>query len=586
MELKGAIPRDFIDSLLARADIVSVINQRVPLKKAGITFKACCPFHQEKTPSFNVNPQKQFYHCFGCGAHGDAITFIMEYEGLSFVEAVESLAAQFGVEVPRQKVSAKQQQQIKKAQDHYEVMQLAAKFYRHQLRDHPASEQAKDYLRERGLSSEIAKRFIIGFAPPGWGSLIPGLDADKCLTQQLVELGLLVEKEPSKFYDRFRQRIMFPIRDGRGRVIAFGGRVLSDQDQPKYLNSPETPIFHKSHTLYGLYELRQSRQAFNNIIVVEGYMDVVALAQFGVHNAVATLGTATTLEHLNLLFKQTDEIVFCFDGDQAGLKAAWKALELSIPLMGQTRSVKFLFLAQGEDPDSTVRKEGKEGFQYRVDQALSLSVFWLQGLQNQLTNSKDSREGRQQLVALAQPYVISAQGLYQYLLVEAIAEAVDLPEWRLEKQMGVRSGFAQFKSTVATKPNAALEAQQVMTLSKHLACVLLHRPAWAAVMQQVLARSLEPSSRKDDKMLLDLINQLVEHYDLSRAVDWLKKSNYSREYDFIRSRTLPEGEEDLKQYFQETANRLLDELEKRNLLLQGFQRDGLKALQDFIEKKN
>ncbi|WFE68958.1 DNA primase [Thiomicrospira sp. R3] len=586
MELKGAIPRDFIDSLLARADIVSVINQRVPLKKAGVTFKACCPFHQEKTASFNVNPTKQFYHCFGCGAHGDAITFIMEYEGLTFVEAVESLAAQLGMDVPRQKVTEKQKNQQRQARDHYEVMQAAAKFYRHQLRDHPASEQAKAYLRKRGLSAEIAKRFVIGFAPPGWESLQPGLVADQRLTAQLVELGLLVEKEPNKHYDRFRNRIMFPIRDGRGRVIAFGGRVLSNQDQPKYLNSPETPIFHKSYTLYGLYELRQARQSYQNIIVVEGYMDVVALAQFGIHNVVATLGTATTPDHLNMLFKQIDEIVFCFDGDQAGLKAAWKAAELAIPLMAQTRSVKFLFLAQGEDPDSTVRNEGADGFQHRVEQALTLSVFWLQGLQNQLSNPISTREGRQQLVALAQPYIHLAQGLYQYLLVEAVADAVDLPAWRLEKQMGVRSGFAPFKTPLARKKPADLPSvQQVMTLSKHLACVLLNRPEWAGVMQQVIANALQASLRRDDQFLYGLIAQLAQHYDLNQAVNWLVQAGYGQEYDYIRMRSLPTDEDSLKQYFQESANRLLDELEKKNLLEQGYQHKGLKALQDFMEKK-
>jgi len=589
MELKGAIPRDFIDSLLSRADIVSVINQRVPLKKAGVTFKACCPFHQEKTPSFNVNPQKQFYHCFGCGAHGDALTFIMEYEGLTFVEAIESLASQLGVEVPRQKVTARQQQEIQKARDHYDVMKAVTKFYRYQLRDHPTSEQAKAYLRQRGLSAEVAKRFVIGFAPPGWGNLIAGLAADSVLIAQLVELGLLVKKDNGQHYDRFRQRIMFPIRDGRGRVVAFGGRVLSSEDQPKYLNSPETPIFHKSHILYGLFELRQSRQAFQNILVVEGYMDVVALSQFGVHNVVATLGTAITLDHVNLLFRQVDEVVFCFDGDQAGLKAAWKAVELVIPLMAQTRSVKFLFLAQGEDPDSTVRKEGAAGFQARMNSALTLSVFWLQGLQNQLRNPVVSREGRQQLVALAQPYIQSAQGLYQYLLVEALAEAVSLPTWRLEKQMGVRSGFASFKSdgqAVSTHSNAIAVSEPVMTLPKHLACVLLKRPEWAEVMQRVVLPVIDQSDQRDEQLLKSLMAELVTHYDLNRAIAWLVHHGYQAEYDLINSRILPDDDEGLKRYFQETANRLLDEAEKSRFTLRDLSREALVTLQDFMKKRN
>ena len=582
MEFQGAIPREFIDSLLSRADIVDVINQRVPLKKAGATFKACCPFHQEKTPSFNVNPHKQFYHCFGCGASGDALKFIMEYEGLSFVEAVESLAAQMGVEVPRQKASPKAVKQQQQARDFYEVMQLAARFYRQQLRDHAASERAKDYLRHRGLTAEVAKQFMIGFAPPGWDSLVPGLAADAKLKAQLVELGMLVETEGGKLYDRFRDRIMFPIRDGRGRIVAFGGRVLSDEDQPKYLNSPETPIFHKSYALYGLYELRQARQSFSNIVVVEGYMDVVALAQHGVRNAVATLGTATTPDHLHMLFRQVDEIVFCFDGDGAGLKAAWKALELAIPMMEQTRSVKFLFLDQGEDPDSTVRSEGADGFLARADRALTLSQFWLQGLQNRLSVPISSREGRQQLVALAQPYVQTAQGLYQYLLVEAVAEAVDLPTWRLEKQMGVKSGFAQFKSNHKNVPETQTSVAQVMSLSKHLVCILLARPGWASVMNQAIGAPLAKSKRRDDRLLLGLMHQLMQTFDLDASVRWMHQAGYAHEYEFIQGRMMPEDEEALKRLFQDAANRLLDELEKMSLTQRSLNDQALADLQAFL----
>ena len=392
----GTIPRAFIESLLSRADVVQVINQRVPLKKAGGSYKACCPFHDEKTPSFNVSQSKQFYHCFGCGASGDALKFLMEYEGLSFVEAIEALASQLGLEVPRERLSPEKQQarqaQQQQQRDLFDVMHLAAKFYRHQLRDHSESEEARQYLKARGLSAEIAKAFVVGFAPSGWESLVSGLKADSKLKQQLVEVGLLVQKENGRMYDRFRHRIMFPIRDGRGRVVAFGGRMLGD-DQPKYLNSPETSIFHKSHTLYGLYEMRQSREKFQNILVVEGYMDVVALAQFGVRNVVATLGTATTIEHLELLFREVGEIVFCFDGDRAGLKAAWKALQLVLPMMEGVRSVKFLFLPDGEDPDSMVRKEGKDGFYRRVEDARPLSVFLLQGLQRKLSFPVHSIEG-------------------------------------------------------------------------------------------------------------------------------------------------------------------------------------------------
>ncbi|MBD3822400.1 MAG: DNA primase, partial [Thiotrichales bacterium] len=262
---KGSIPRSFIEDLLARSDIVQVINQRVPLKKAGTTYKACCPFHSEKTPSFNVNPQKQFYHCFGCGASGDSLKFLMEYDGLSFVEAVEQLAAMTGMEVPREKLTPKQQEQQQKTKDLYDVTFAVAKYYRAQLRSHPMSDQAKAYLKSRGLTSEIAKEFVIGYAPDGWDNLVSGLHADEAMKAQLVETGMLVKKDNGRAYDRFRNRIMFPIRDGRGRVIAFGGRIINPEDQPKYLNSPETSIFHKTYTLYGLYEMRQSRQAFNHV---------------------------------------------------------------------------------------------------------------------------------------------------------------------------------------------------------------------------------------------------------------------------------------------------------------------------------
>lgn len=587
MEYKGTIPRDFIDTLLARADVVEVINQRVPLKKAGATYKACCPFHQEKTPSFNVNPQKQFYHCFGCGASGDALKFLMEYESLSFVEAVESLASQMGMEVPRQKLTQKVRQQQQKSRDFYEVMQIVARFYRHQLRDHPASKQAKEYLLQRGLTADIAKQFMIGFAPPGWDSIAPGLVADAQLKRQLIELGMLVKKDDGNTYDRFRHRIMFPIRDGRGRVVAFGGRVLSPEDQPKYLNSPETPIFHKSYALYGLYEMRQSREKFDNIIVVEGYMDVVALAQFGVRNAVATLGTATTPEHLQMLFRQVNEVVFCFDGDRAGLAAAWKAMELAMPMMENTRSVKFLFLPDGEDPDSMVRKEGAEKFAARASKSLTLSQFWLQGLQNRLSVPITSREGRQQLVALAQPYIQTTQGLYQYLLVEAVAETVDLPTWRLERQMGVRSGFAQFKPGGAGRGQQEQAAvNQVMSLPKQLVRVLLVRPAWAAVLTELFAVPLRSSSRRDDRLLVGVLHQLTQSFDVQSAVQWMNQAGFGKEYDFIKSRLIPEDEQSLRNLMEEAASKYYEELEKLKILQQPLSRDALVSVQNYFANKH
>ncbi|WP_373017584.1 DNA primase [Thiomicrorhabdus sp.] len=586
----GSIPRSFIENLLARADIVQVINQRVPLKKAGGTYKACCPFHDEKTPSFNVNPAKQFYHCFGCGASGDALKFLMEYDGLSFVEAVESLAAQFGMEVPREKLSPKQQeqQQIKQQQqlDLYEVMRMAAKFYRHQLRDHPASAEAKNYLKARGLSAEIAKEYVIGFAPPGWDSLVSGLRADARLKQQLIEVGMLIEKDDGKTYDRFRHRIMFPIRDGRGRVVAFGGRVLGD-DQPKYLNSPETPIFHKSYALYGLYEMRQTREKFDHILVVEGYMDVVALAQFGLRNAVATLGTATTVDHLAMLFRQVNEVVFCFDGDQAGLKAAWKAMELSLPLMEGERSVKFLFLPEGEDPDSMVRKEGLEAFQVRVKGALSLSDFLLQGLQGKLSFPVGSIEGRQQLVSLATPFVQLAKGLYQYLLVEGLAELVGLPAWRLEKQLNVYSGFAGAKKD-QSKPNksALPTVSKMVTLPLKLVRILLRRPGWAEFFPENFSQDLLKTTNRDYQVLGGTIKSIVEHSFIAEsALHWLAQNGFQPELELIQRSEMPDDDQFLRAEFDVAIVALAVALGEEKLGRSGWDLTEMIKLQSLAREK-
>ncbi|MEA3405783.1 MAG: DNA primase [Pseudomonadota bacterium] len=588
----GSIPRSFIENLLSRADLVQVINQRVPLKKAGTTYKACCPFHDEKTPSFNVSPTKQFYHCFGCGASGDALKFLMEYDGLSFVEAVEALAAQYGMEVPREQLSPKQQaqQQIKQQQqrDLYDVMHLVAKFYRHQLRDHATSEEAKAYLKARGLSAEIAKTYVIGFAPAGWDSLASGLKADAKLKQQLIEVGMLVQKEGGKIYDRFRHRIMFPIRDGRGRVVAFGGRVLGDE-QPKYLNSPETPIFHKSYALYGLYEMRQTREKFDHILVVEGYMDVVALAQFGIRNAVATLGTATTEHHLAMLFRQVNEVVFCFDGDQAGLKAAWKAMELSLPLMENERSVKFLFLEQGEDPDSTVRKEGVDGFQRRVMSSLSLSEFLLQGIQGKLSSAVTSIEGRQQMVSLVQPFIHLAHGLYQYLLVEGLAEVVGLPAWRLEKQLNVNSGFASFKKEAPkaglSKPEAAA-VSKVATLPLKLVRILLRRPHWAQYFPDNFALDLLNIAQRDYQVLGGTIQTIIQSgFHADQVAQWCQSQGFAAELALIQQAELPDDDVFLRAEFDVAIVNLAVAMNEQQLGKTGWDLNAMIKLQSLASEK-
>jgi len=387
----GLIPDSFIEELLGRTDIVEIIERRVPLKRAGREFQACCPFHDEKTASFTVSPQKQFYHCFGCGAHGSAIGFLMNFEGLEFVDAVEDLAHHAGLEVPREVTRT-----AKPSADLYEILESAAVFYQEELKNSP---EAVAYLKKRGLSGEIAKEFGIGFAPQGWDKLITHLGTDSNRLARLRRSGMLSQGKSGE-YDKFRHRIMFPIHDRRGRVIGFGGRAFDD-DGPKYLNSPETELFHKGRELYGLYLARKSQAKLDRILVVEGYMDVVALAQFGFGNCVATLGTATTGDQAELLFRAADEVVFCFDGDRAGRKAAWRALEATLPRLREGRQARFLFLPEGEDPDSMVRQLGAEAFSARLDQAQPLSGFFF----DHFTQAVDmeSIDGRAKLVELTKP---------------------------------------------------------------------------------------------------------------------------------------------------------------------------------------
>lgn len=559
---KGSIPRSFIEDLLARSDIVQVINQRVPLKKAGATYKACCPFHDEKTPSFNVNPQKQFYHCFGCGASGDAIKFLTEYDGLSFVEAVETLAAMNGMEVPREKLTPKQAEQQQRTRDLYDVTYAAAKFYRQQLKSHPAAQAAKEYLKNRGLTAEIAKEFVIGLAPPGWDSLVSGLKSDTLMKKQLVETGMLIQKDDGSTYDRFRNRIMFPIRDGRGRVIAFGGRVMSPEDQPKYLNSPETPIFHKTYTLYGLFEMRQARQNPDHILVVEGYMDVVSLAQFDVRNAVATLGTAITAEHLETLFRQVNEVVFCFDGDEAGKKAAWKALELALPMMQSTRAVKFLFLDQGEDPDSTVRKEGMGGFQKRVKAAMPLSEFLFKGLQGKLSLPVSSAEGQQQLIALAKPYIAAAPEAMPDTLTKVLSDLVGIPVWRLGQIMGIRVSSTYQKAKPQEEAAPTLKATSIVL---RLLAVLMRRPGWASVFSEELIEALAQSDKAENRFFANSVRVLAQqNYIVEALVEWLSESKRQRVLHQLNGMVLADDDAFLKAEFEAITVQLATELQSSN----------------------
>lgn len=426
--MAGLIAQSFIDDLLNRSDIVEVVSSRVQLKKSGKNYTACCPFHQEKTPSFTVSQEKQFYYCFGCGAGGNALGFIMDHDHLEFPEAVEELASRAGVEVEREASSGGPRQPRQPANSPlYDLLSAASDYYRGALRNHPQRDAAVNYLKQRGVSGIIARDFALGFAPSGWDNLSKQLGGDNLQQQALIEAGLLVENaETKRRYDRFRDRIMFPIHDSRGRIVGFGGRVLGD-DKPKYLNSPETAVFHKGQELYGLYEARKHNRQLSEIIVVEGYMDVIALAQQGLRNAVATLGTATSEEHIKRLFRVVPNILFCFDGDNAGRKAAWRALEATLGNLKDGLQARFLFVPEGEDPDSLIRSEGLEAFQARIaQQAVPLTAYFFTHLSE--TINLDSLEGKAHLATLAAPLLERIPGVnLRALMQQKLARITDLP---------------------------------------------------------------------------------------------------------------------------------------------------------------
>ncbi|MGH1460638.1 MAG: DNA primase [Neptuniibacter sp.] len=423
--MTGRIPQHFIDDLLARINIIDVLDGRVQkLKRAGKNFSGLCPFHKEKTPSFTANQEKQFYYCFGCGAGGNALGFLMEYENLNFPEAVEELAKAAGMEVPKED-SPQQREKDQRLKKIYDLLSTISLYYEEQLRNHENRADAVNYLKSRGLTGQAAKAFSIGFAPSGWDSLIKQFGSEDKTIALLEEAGMVIHNEErDSRYDRFRNRIMFPIRDQRGRVIAFGGRVLGD-DKPKYLNSPETPTFHKSRELYGLYEARKHNNNLERLIIVEGYMDVVGLAQYDIHYAVATLGTATTAQHLERLFKMVPEVIFCFDGDNAGREAAMRALRTTLPVIEDGKEARFLFLPEGEDPDSLVRKEGKESFTQRLDSAQPLSEFFFKSHSEQA--DLNSMDGRARYSTEVLPAINSMKpSLLQQMMLDRICELTNL----------------------------------------------------------------------------------------------------------------------------------------------------------------
>lgn len=458
--MAGRIPQSFINDLLTRIDIVDVVDARVSLRKTGRNFQALCPFHDEKTASFSVNPEKQFYYCFGCGATGTALTFLMEHDRLDFIAAVEALASIAGVEVPRERGARTDDELHGRL---LKALEEADKYFRKMLRSHPEAPRVIDYLKSRGLTGVIARDFGIGFAPPGWDGLRTALAA--FAESDLVGAGLLVKNEQGRTYDRFRDRVMFPIRNTRGRVIGFGGRVFGDE-QPKYLNSPETELFHKGRELYGLYEARLALRRIERLLVVEGYMDVVALAQAGIPNAVATLGTATGVAHFEKLFRASPEVVCCFDGDNAGREAAWKALTVALPTLTAGHQLSFMFLPDGEDPDSLVRKEGKVQFLERMRGAISAAEYLFQGLGRGL--DLNTLDGRARLADLALPYIRTIpDGVLRELTMERLASIAEASPEALNRGAKITRVVPTRKPLPDGKGASRLSERLLTILLKH-----------------------------------------------------------------------------------------------------------------------
>ncbi len=533
--MAGTIPREFIDEVLAYTDIVELIDSRVPLKRSGGNHMACCPFHGEKTPSFSVSQPKQFYHCFGCGASGDAIRFLMEYEHQSFVEAIEELAQMAGLQVPKVAYSNEPQKQ---APEQFELLDQVSNYYQHQLNHHPKSQQVQDYVKQRGLSPEVVKTFGLGFSPPGWDNVLNVIGAgDQKKIQTLFDTGMLIKRDedstahPNKspWYDRFRERLMFPIRDRRGRTIAFGGRILGD-GKPKYLNSPETRLFHKGQELYGLYELKQALRKIERIMVVEGYMDVVSLAQFGVNYSVATLGTATTAEHLQKLFRLCDEVFFCFDGDRAGRDAAWRAMNNALSVIKPGKQARFMFLPDGEDPDTMVRQKGKAGFEAEMDQAMTFSDFFFDHLMQQV--NMESLDGRSKLIDLCQPYLEKIQeGAFQTLMIARLSELADIDKASLLPLLGMQSASNVTGAPTVVRGNqfqssSAHRVKGPAPVKKAIAYLLQHPHLAESTGDPGRFSSLELA---DIKIFIQLLDILQNDPNLTTArilANWPDKKQY------------------------------------------------------------
>ncbi len=534
------IDRDFINDLPNRVDIVGLINKRVALKKAGKDYKACCPFHEEKTPSFTVVPTKQIYHCFGCGESGGIIDFVMKYDHLSFVEAIETVAGESGISVVYDQTAKPVDKRFKR---YNQIMSELNDFYQNQLKSSSEKNKVVSYAKKRGISGSIAKRFELGFAPPGWTNLFDQYSMNEESVQDLLSMGMIVPKKDKKddYYDRFRNRLMFPIHNAKGSVIGFGGRVLSSQDNPKYLNSPETPLFSKSKELYGLYHCRKFSRKIDSILVVEGYMDVIALHQHGITNVVATLGTATTPAHLQVLSRSAETIVFCFDGDKAGRDAAWKALKTSLPSITSGLVIKFLILPQGEDPDTLINKESAKAFNSRIEGAQTLSSFLIEHIKSKVPF--DTIEGKTLFLEKSASLInLVNYSIYRQQLIEGIAHAIGQNIIQVEKAVEQsKTQNNQFESTIKSQQNklnpglvnktiSANSHSSVKNLmSRMISCVInypsiVNDPETTSVIEE-RARNLPKS-----EVLVELIRHAQVESDLSKEALLLPYKGKERVY--------------------------------------------------------
>ncbi|ASQ46984.1 DNA primase [Legionella clemsonensis] len=492
--MSGLIPQPFIDELLTRTDIVELIDSYIPLKKSGHAFVACCPFHSEKTPSFNVVAKKQFYHCFGCGASGNAISFLMSYLNQGFIDAVETLASRLGLPVPREGRAEKNQLSLSL----YQLLGQVNQFYQQTLKTQ--GQQAISYLRQRGLTGEIAKRYQLGYAPSDWQMLEKQFRGHRA---ELITTGMLIQKEDGKTYDRYRHRVMFPIHDRHGRIIGFGGRAIDAQQKPKYLNSPETVIFQKSRELYGLHQILQAQKTVENILIVEGYLDVIALAQYGINNAVATLGTATSIYHIQLLAKHAQHLIFCFDGDTAGRQAAWRALESCLPQLNSGLNASFIFLPEGQDPDSLVREEGSTKFLERLQQAKPLNQFFFETLSRNIELT--SVAGKSQLINIAKPHLLKMQdGPYKQLLLDELARISHIESHRLDQLLRDRTPQPQTSNKPITRSPIRLA----------IALLIQHPEIFKACQNAIDPNLLDG---KDQELLQKLLQQIAKAPEINTA---------------------------------------------------------------------